>query len=536
MSVTEARAQKYAYTVPIAEGTSWLMKRKGDDRISSVEDAAEMVVGNQLASAGEVAGVTMMRCYSTFSVAARLMAMGFTLALLGGCTTFSDKGGFEVAEKAAREYLGQKAVWLRDDESRAAAAAEVDRLLDEVLTPESTMQIALLNNPGLQAAYAELGMSEADFVQAGRVANPGFSYANTTGGGTQEIERGLEFSVMSILTMPFRVGIEARRFEAAKLRAAGDTVGVALEAREAYFEAVAARQALGYMRDVIEAADASRELMARLKRVGNASRIELAREQLFHAEATTALAQATQRELASRETLIRLLGLWGSQLDFELPERLPDLPNEPQVLDTPEQLALAQRLDLQLFRHDLDAFSEDLGLTRATRFGNVLDVGPAQVRDSGEPVRDGYHIMFEIPIFDWGDARVARAEAAYTQASERFAQAAIDARSQVRLAYLGYRTAFDIAKHYRDEIVPLRKRISDEQLLLYNGMLVGVFELIADAREQVVTVNGYMEALKDFWIADTRLQHALLNTTSPSVMQTVGVSAMPSGGEESGGH
>ena len=53
--VNEERVKKYAFTVPIAEGTSWLMKRAGDDRIQSVEDAAGMVVGTQLASAAEAA-------------------------------------------------------------------------------------------------------------------------------------------------------------------------------------------------------------------------------------------------------------------------------------------------------------------------------------------------------------------------------------------------------------------------------------------------------------------------------------------------
>ena len=140
--------------------------------------------------------------------------------------------------------------------------------------------------------------------------------------------------------------------------------------------------------------------------------------------------------------------------------------------------------------------------------------------------------MFEIPIFDWGDARIAKSEHLYTQASERFREAAINARSEVRLAYQGYRSSYDIARHYRDEIVPLRKQISDEQLLLYNGMFVGVFELIADAREQVVTVNGYLDALLDYWASDTELQHALLNSASPSTRTAS--AAIPTTGEAEG--
>ena len=447
--------------------------------------------------------------------AKRLVVVGVTFLMLTGCTTFSEDGGFGVTEQTATEYLGQRAVWSRGDSAKEKAASEVAQLLEEVLTPESAVQIALLNNPGLQASYASLGLSETELVQAGRLPNPGFSYENTSGGGAQEIERSLEFGIISILTMPFRLDIEKRRFEAAMLRAAADTIDVAMETRKAYFNAVASRQAMSYMREVVGAAEASRDLMARMRRVGNASRLELAREQLFYAETTTALAQAAAAELSTREALVRALGLWGQQLEFKLPDRLPDLPESPRVIDNAEQQALAQRLDLQLARHDLDSLSKSLGLTQATRFINVLEAGPVRVREANEPTRNGYHIMFEIPIFDWGDARVAKAQLLYEQASARFRETAINARSEVRLAYQGYRSSYDIARYCRDEIVPLRKQISDEQLLLYNGMLVGVFELIADAREQVVTVNGYMEALRDYWTSETELQHAMLNGSLP---------------------
>ena len=464
---------------------------------------------------------------------------GFSLAAaaclsLAGCTTFSEDAGFGVTESIVAEQLGQKAVWLRDDLARQAAASEVARLLQVTLTPQSAMQIALLNSPGLQAAYAELGLSEADLVQAGRLPNPGFSYESSSGGGAREIERTLEFGIISILTMPLRVDIEKRRFEAAKLRAAANAVNAAMDARRAYFDAVAAQQGLSYMHEVVAATEASRDLMSRMRRVGNASRLELAREQLFYAETATGLALATQLQLSTREALARAMGLWGKQLDFALPSRLPDLPDAPRVLENPEQQALAQRLDVRLSRHHLDSLANNRDLTRATRFINVLEAGPVQVRGRGEPVRDGYHILFEIPVFDWGDARVAKAELLYAQASDQFRATSVNARSEVRLAYQGYRTAYDIARYYRDEIVPLRKAISDEQLLLYNGMLVGVFELIADAREQVVTVSAYMDALREFWVSDTALQHNLLNSALPPAMGADSTMALPTPSEAIG--
>ena len=95
------------------------------------------------------------------------------------------------------------------------------------------------------------------------------------------------------------------------------------------------------------------------------------------------------------------------------------------------------------------------------------------------------------------------------QSVHRLAETAVNARSEVRERYQNYHAAYQMARHYRDTIVPLRKKISDEDLLRYNGMLISVFELLADAREQVASVDGYIEALKEYWVAETDLQSAL---------------------------
>ena len=206
------------------------------------------------------------------------------------------------------------------------------------------------------------------------------------------------------------------------------------------------------------------------------------------------------------------MSLWGEQAQFRLPERLPDLPGEAKHLPDVEQTAIAQRLDVQAARLDTEALAKNLGLTRSTRFINALELGPARALEGAKsgPYKRGYEVSFELPIFDWGTARVARAEAIYMQAVHRAAQTAIEARSEVREAYAGYRSSYDIARHFRDEIVPLRKRISEENLLRYNGMLIGVFDLLADARGQILGVSSYIEALRDFWLAQADLDMALI--------------------------
>ncbi|MBT6275567.1 MAG: RND transporter, partial [Chromatiales bacterium] len=176
----------------------------------------------------------------------RTGAIALSLLALSGCATFSEDGGFTAVETEVRDRLGQEAKWLRNDEDRAVSSARVAELLATELTVDSAVQIALINNPMLQAEYANLGLQEAEVVQAGRLPNPGFSFGKTTGGGAQEIERGLHFSLLALLTLPVRMGIEEERFEAEKLAAIAATIEIAMEARSAYFEAVAARQTAAY--------------------------------------------------------------------------------------------------------------------------------------------------------------------------------------------------------------------------------------------------------------------------------------------------
>jgi outer membrane protein TolC len=176
-------------------------------------------------------------------------------------------------------------------------------------------------------------------------------------------------------------------------------------------------------------------------------------------------------------------------------------------------------------KHDAQATASALGLSKSTRFINVLEAGYANKSQTGQPRQNGYEIALELPLFDWGSARTAKAEALYMQSVHRTADVAVRARSEVREAYSAYRTSYDVAKHYRDEVVPLRKKISDEVLLRYNGMLTGVFELLADAREQVGSVNASIEAQRDFWLAETDLQ-AAINGSGGSVAS---MRAKPSG-------
>jgi outer membrane protein TolC len=440
-----------------------------------------------------------------------LAALG--LLVLAGCASLSDDARFSTVEQAVKERTGADTKWTRSEEDANTVRGRVKELLAKPLGPAEAVQIALLNNPGLQASYAEVGIAEADLVQASRWRGPTFSYARLRRGDETEIERGVFFDVLGLLTIPLSTRASESRLQAAQNRAAAEALRIALDTRKAWFQAVAAQEGAKYMAQVKESAETSAELARRMAEVGNFPKLTQAREQAFHAETTAQLARARHNATAARERLARLMGLWGEDLSFQLPDRLPELPQSPREGGELEAQAISQRLDVQGARRDADSLAQSLGLTKVTRFVNLLEVGVLSNSETGRPRQRGWEIEVGLPIFDFGGARVARAERLYMQAVNRTMEAAVEARSEVREAYSSYRTAFDLSRHYRDEIVPLRKRISEEVLLRYNGMLTSVFELLADSREQVAAVNGYIESLRDFWIAESDLQMALTGRT-----------------------
>lgn len=466
---------------------------------------------------------------------ARRIVVALTLPWLAGCASFSSDGGFAEIAAATRSRIGFVAAPIRSDADRAVALDRVRTILRETLTPDGAVEVALLNSPDLQARLAEVGVVEADLVQAGRLRNPTFSFSRKANAEVVSIERAFIVNVAALLTIPLALDIERQRFSQAQLAAAMHVIQTAAAARQAYYRAVAARERVRYFEQVQLASEASAQLAKRMQQAGNFSALQRMREQVFHADATTQLARARHAAVVERESLARNLGLWGSLIAFRLPDRLPDLPAMPVELEDAERTAIERRLDVQIARRNLDALAATLALARGNPFLTIVEAaGYKNESNTGEPRKNGYEFELQVPVFDWGDARIARGEALHRQAVARANETAINARSEVRENYSSYRTAYDIARHYRDEIVPLRKRIADENVLRYNGMLIGIFELLADARDQIGSVNALIEALRDFWLADTALQVAA-TTASPGNMAPALPSAMPSAAP-AGGH
>jgi outer membrane protein TolC len=446
----------------------------------------------------------------------RVIALSGAIAV-SGCTTFSQDGGFDAVASTAQQQLGKEVRWAHSADERAKNAQQVSELLQRPLSVDDAVQIALLNNGALQGSFEELGISEADLVQSGRLPNPRFTLRHSSADGQYDIEETLTMNVLSLLTVPYAHEIQKRRFAEVQGAVVVDVVHLADRTREAYFKALAAQESTHYMQQAKAAAEAGAELARRMRAAGNWNRLDQAREEGFYIDAALGLTRAQSTENAARENLTQLLGLPGEASNFRLAERLPDLPQSVDELPNIESTALQTRIDLQMMRTRIDALARELHLTKATRFVNVLDAGPTRVLqgERSEPFESGYEVSLEVPIFDSGSARVRKAEAIYAQAVDRYAQAAIEARSEVRTAYAQYRAAHEIAMHERDEVLPLRKSIAEQDLLRYNAAQISVFDLLADARTQISGVNEYIQSVRDFWIARSQLDTALLGNPGP---------------------
>jgi outer membrane protein TolC len=433
----------------------------------------------------------------------RFAALVLTSMAVGACSAGAGEQGTQFAQAGGASAAARNTAEPRRE--AAALRSEIERRLEKPVTADAAVLVALLNNRSLRATYFGVGLLDDDLLKA----------AASSGSGTGDMERRFVLASIGQRSRAMASEVYRRKGDELKLQVAAEQLRLAADVRKAYAAAVAAAQIAGYMMQARDATDATLELTRRGASVGNWPKVNELREQVFHGEMTARLARARQAATSAREQLTRLLGLWGQDITYKLPDRLPDLQDQPVAGDDLETVALRQRLDLQAAQIDivadaremeLDHYGSGALLTGRTRFTTLDEVD--YFRE--DAIRtDSVVRRTQVPVFDREQGRVDRQMLPFIQALDRYAEMGVMVRSEVRDAYNAYRTAYDIAKHYRDEIVPVRKQIGEEVVYRYNGMLASVFELLADMREQIAAVTAAIEAQRDFWEADADLRLAI---------------------------
>jgi len=438
------------------------------------------------------------------------------IGLLIGCASVPKEAGFPDVQNIIEQRIGRRVHWNQSTSEDAAVVDAVRSMLQQELTIDEAVQIALLNNRSLQATYEELGIAQADLVQAGLLRNPlfgaSFRFPDKTVGGHRSTNT--EFSVvqdfLDLLVRPLRKKVAAAQFEQTKLRVGNTILNLAAEVRSTYYALQADEQTLEMRRTVVQATEAAVDIATRQHDAGTLKTLDLANQQGFHDQAKLDMTRTDIQIVADRERLNRLMGIWGADTMWKLPERLPELPESEIPMEHLESIAVSQRLDLAAARQETQVIAHALSLTRRYRYFYVFDVGVDSEHDVADDVTfTGPNLTLELPIFDRRQASISRLEAQLRQSLQRLASLAIDIRSEVREIRERLLAARNVAKYHHDSILPLRQRIVDESQLYYNGMLIGVYELLLAKQNQINAGREYIETLRDYWIARSDLERAV---------------------------
>lgn len=420
-----------------------------------------------------------------------------------GCASVPREAGFYEVQDAVRQRSGHQAHW---EHLEGATSERLETLLQQRLTDKDAVEIALFNNGRLQATFHELGIAQADLVQAGLIRNPIFD------GEVRSPGRAFEFaitqSILDLFQRPGRKRLAAATFESEKLRVANEVWNLIVDVRAAFYALQAANQMMITSQTTLEAARASAELAVRLYDAGNIPPLELEREQALLERAKLDLAESESEVLDEREHLNRLMGLWGSQTGWKLVSKLPELPTADLELAGLESLAVSQRLDLLLARQQVEMAAKARPLARLDAIGDI-ELGIHREREPEGDNTSGPFLAVPLPVFDRGGPARARALAVFLQRQKLYAALAVEVRSEVRSARNRMLTARRKAEYFEAVILPRRRRIVELSLVQYNFMLLGTFELLVARQDEIEARHEFIGSMRDYWIARSELERAV---------------------------
>ena len=431
------------------------------------------------------------------------------VSVLGGCATVQREARFPEVQSAVADRLGQKVEWNREGKEDERAQKALRTLLQHELSAEAAVQVALLNNRRLQARFENLGIAQADLVEAGLLDNPVLGAGALFQNAGTEIDLDIVQNFLGIFTLSARRKIGRAAAERVTFDVSGDVLDLAAQVQAQYFRVVGDAEALGLARQVVTSTAAAAELAQRQYAAGNLSKREQSLQQAFYAQNLLEVAQAEAQLDADREKLTRLMGLWGADTGWKIPDRLPQVPATLPTLDQLEKLAISRRLDLAAAKKEAQGLIHAVKLARDFRWLAPLGIGVQFKRDAGGEKSYGPRIELGLPIFNQGQTQIARLESERKRAEENVAALAVDIRSEARENRGRVMATAQAVKHYQSALLPLQQTIVAETLKFYNGMLIGVYDLLLASQSQIQTGRQYIAANRDFWLAWTELERVV---------------------------
>lgn len=447
--------------------------------------------------------MVIMPTFHTFS------SLGIICITCFGCTKVPQSDNSVAC--LIKSKIDKQVSWNQSCFDDPCVTAYIQELVYQPLTSESVVQIALLNNPQIQATFEELGIAQADLVEAGLLSNPAFEL-EVRYPHVKKLRSNIEYLVtatfLDIFLIPLRTRLAAAELEQAKRRVANEILDLAFEARQTYYELLAEQQKLTYTKSIAELISIHGEIVSRQNIVGNINRLDFQQVQARFLEAKLEISKEQNQIILLKEKLNRLLGL-SEEISLILPEEIPEeIDYQGFDLCALESIALRERLDLQEARFEVIRFNRMLGLKDWWTFTN-LNGGVSGERDADGLNLVGYGISGEIPIFNFGQADRMRIFAQLRQAKDRYAVLEIRILSEVREAHKLLMNDLGMISDYRLSIIPMQSKILSSSEELYNVMGLGVDRLLENKRQELEVYRNYLEILKSYWVSRVQLDKAL---------------------------
>jgi len=403
--------------------------------------------------------------------------------------------------------------------------ATVQAWLAEPMTVDRAVQMAMLRSPRLQEQYGELGLARADILEAVQIANPRISasWMSVEDGPGSQLSYGLAMPLVDLLVLPSRVRLARAEHERARYQIASAVMDVSLEVEAAWYVLVTANQVAAMRAAVAEGLDASADLAQRYFNAGNISELQLSREQAAASEARIDAARAAVDARMARLDLTTLIGLTGAEAEWQATTVLPlPVATEDDPADL-RRMAAESNLTLLAAQREAVISASAAGVTRAFRLLGDTGIGYEREEEIDGSRISGPTLELELPIFNQGQARVARAQGQLRVAQARLARIEMSSANAVDAGAERVRVMSDIVRIHREALVPQREIVVARSQEQQNYMLIGVFDLIRAKTEEYDAWQSYLEAVRDYWLARVDLMR-VVGARLPSERQTTAAS------------
>ncbi len=380
-----------------------------------------------------------------------------------------------------------------------------DANVDDGLTSQEAVAIALWNSPSFQATLADLGIARADLAEAGLLRNPVLSLLFPV--GPKQLEWTLQFPLDVLWQRPQRVAAARLNAQAVGERLVWDALSLVAKTRTAHADAVVADRRLQL---AIENADLAQRLagitQARL-RAGDISELE-ARAARNDAARVQVVRRAVEhdRNLA-RLTLAAVLGL---DLIAEMLTPVPGAPVEPSRCGADAARladALASRPDVRAAEIGVEAAAQR---ARWERSRVVTLIGILDGNGRGEQGAEvGPGVGAEIPLFARNQGGIGRADADVERASRQYAAVRAQVVADVRAAAVRVQQAEQATAAWRDEIVPSLEIERRQAETAYQAGEIPLFSLLDVSRRLVDGRIRLLDAQADFERAVIALERGI---------------------------